>query len=286
MQAQALLRDSEHAEVEVHVRFLQMVRRQVLEEDPSRSAPHPVDELEVDGQRWVSWDEAVEREIGPGPIEIDSGEKLERIPGGAICRSWRALQGEVLLAREPLRPGLWRITVSVANATPWVPDLADASSQWQVGKRDRPSPRGGREDALRQTFCSTHAVLRASTGAWVSLTDPPEELRVDAEQCENIGVWPVLVGDEHDRSTVLASPIILSDHPEIAPESPGDLFDSGEIDQMLVLNILAMTDEERREMRDSDPRSREILERTEALSGEQIMRLNGAVREFGLVRGR
>ena len=63
---------------------------------------------------------------------------------------------------------------------------------------------------------------------------------------------------------MLASPIILSDHPEIAPESPGDLFDSGEIDQMLVLNILAMTDEERRDMRDSDPRAREILERTEA----------------------
>ena len=53
---------------------------------------------------------------------------------------------------------------------------------------------------------------------------------------------------------------------------------------MLVLNILAMTDEERRDMRDCDPRAREILERTEALSDEQIMRLNGAVREFGVVR--
>ena len=84
---------------------------------------------------------------------------------------------------------------------------------------------------------------------------------------------------------MLAAPIILSDYPEIAPESPGDLFDSGEIDQLLVLNILAMTAQERRDMRDSDPRAREILERTEALSDEQIMRLNGAVREFGLVRG-
>ena len=76
----------------------------------------------------------------------------------------------------------------------------------------------------------------------------------------------MLVGEQGDRSTLLASPIILSDYPEIAPESPGDLFDSGEIDQMLVLNILAMTDEERRDMRDCDPRAREILERTEALS--------------------
>ena len=38
-------------------------------------------------------------------------------------------------------------------------------------------------------------------------------------------------------------------------------------------------------MRASDPRTREILERTEALSSEELMRLHGAVREFGLTRG-
>jgi hypothetical protein len=129
-------------------------------------------------------------------------------------------------------------------------------------------------------------VLRAHGGAWVSATDPPEHLRADADACAQDGWWPILVGEPGDRSTLLASPIILSDHPEIAPESPGDLFDSGEIDQMLVLNILAMTDQERRDMRDADPRTRAILERTEALSREEIMRLHGAVREFGLVRPR
>lgn len=270
MQAQMLLRDEEGGELEVRVRFLQMVERQVLQGDPFLSTPQPVDELEVDGKRWVSWDEAVERESPPGSIRIEAGEELERIPGGAIRRSWRELEGEISLTREPLGEDLWRVTLSVTNATPW-----------------DPSHRGGaREDALRQTFCSTHAVLRASHGKWVSLTDPPNELRAEAEQCENVGVWPVLIGEQHDVSTMLASPIILSDHPQIAPESPGDLFDSGEIDQMLVLNILAMTDEERRDMRDSDPRAREILERTEALTNEQIMRLHGAVRELRLVRAR
>jgi hypothetical protein len=82
----------------------------------------------------------------------------------------------------------------------------------------------------------------------------------------------------NDRSTVLCAPIILSDYPEIAPESPGDLFDGGEIDQLLILNILSLTDEEKREMRDSDPRAREILERTEALSEDELMRLHGARR--------
>lgn len=266
MQAQMLLEGGEDADVEVRVRFLHVVRRQVLKMNGSPPALEPVEELEADGERWVTWEEAVEREIGPGPIGVLAGEELQEIPGGAIQRSWLALEGEVTVTREVVCPGFLRLTVRVVNTTPW-------------SGRDR-------QDALRHTFCSTHFALHAHDGAWVSLTDPPETLRSEAESCENSGVWPVLVGDEDDRGTILASPIILSDHPQIAPESPGNLFDSGEIDQMLVLNILAMTDEERRDMRDSDPRAREILERTEALTNEEIMRLHGAVREFGLVRAR
>ena len=106
------------------------------------------------------------------------------------------------------------------------------------------------------------------------LVPDPAALRAQAEACENVGCWPVLVGEEGDGSTLLCSPIILGDYPEIAPESPGDLFDGGEIDQLLILNILSLTDEEKREMRDSDPRAREILERTEALSEDELMRLH------------
>jgi hypothetical protein len=83
---------------------------------------------------------------------------------------------------------------------------------------------------------------------------------------------------------LLSSPIILYDYPQIAPESPGDLFDGGEIDQLLVLNILSLTDEEKEEMHASDPRTREILERTESLSPEELMNLHGAVREFRMLR--
>lgn len=245
-------------EIDVVVRCLHVVRRQVLQDGA------PVDELEAGGERWVSWDEAVERELRPGPIEIAAGAELEELPGGAIRRSWRALAGDVSVGREAVGDGLERVTVRVVNTSPWTS--------------------GGRDDALRQTLCSTHAVLRARRGAWVSATDPPAELRAHADTCVHDGWWPVLVGDADDHGTLLASPIILSDRPAIAPESPGDLFDSGEIDQMLVLNILAMTEEERRDMRDADPRAREILERTESLSEEEMMRLHGAVREFGLAR--
>jgi hypothetical protein len=273
VQAQVLLEGDENVEVDVRVRFLHVVRRQVLKSDPAGGSPEPVEELQAGDERFVSWDEAVEREVEPGPIRLAAGEELAEIPGGVLHRSWQGLAGDVSVTRERLSPGLSRVTLRIANTTPWKPDAnADAAQR--------------RADALRRTFCSTHASLHTDHGAWVSLTDPPDDLRAQAEACENVGLWPVLVGEPGDRSTLLASPIILSDHPEIAPESPGDLFDSGEIDQMLVLNILAMTAQEREDMRDSDPRAREILERTEALTNEEIARLNGAVREFGLVRAR
>src|SRR5436305_10474345 len=218
--------------VEVSVRFLQVVRRQV-------------DELVVDG--LVSWDEATERELGPGPFEIEAGQSEE--PG--IVRSWERLRGRVDVSAEQL-DGAHRVTVRISNTTPCTPAT--------------------RNEALAQTLCSCHAVLRAPAGAFVSATEAPD--------CVNEGIWPVLAGEPPDRSTVLASPIILEDYPRVAPESPGDLFDGGEIDQALVLNILSLTDEEKEEMRATDPRAREILERTEALTPEQIMQLNGAIRDW------
>jgi hypothetical protein len=84
---------------------------------------------------------------------------------------------------------------------------------------------------------------------------------------------------------MFASPIILSDYARVAPESPGDFFDGSEIDQLLVLNILGLTDEEKRQMRAGDPRAREILQRTEAMTPEQMMRLHGVLRELRPVEG-
>jgi hypothetical protein len=230
VRAQCLL-EGEGDDVDASVRFLHVVRRDV------RDA----------GAGLVDWDEAAEREQGPGTIDIPAGEA----PDGGVVRSWEALRGTFGLRTEPAEPGVVRVTVEIANRTPW--DGTD------------------RQEALRRTFCSTHAVLRTARGRFVSQADPPERLRPAAETCRSDGLWPVLVADD----VVLASPIILEDRPRIAPESPGDLFDGGEIDQMLVLNILAMTDEERAAMRAADPRTREILERTEALSQEQLMRLHG-----------
>jgi hypothetical protein len=281
MRAECLLTEDGDARVAVGVRFLHVVERAVGRHTPA--GLERLDELVVGDQRHLAWDEAVEREVAAPPLSVEALAAGVRVPvaiaggreeeelrdpaggrAGAIVRSWEPLEGAVELRAERLPGGVARISVRIANTTPW--------------------DGGGREAALRRTFCSTHAVLRATGGGFVSLTDPPEELREAAAGCRNEGCWPVLVGEPGDRSTLLASPIILEDHPRIAPESPGDLFDGGEIDQLLVLNILSLTDAEKAEMRDTDPRAGEILERTEALTEAELMRLHGAIREFGMAR--
>jgi len=282
MQTQCIVLGDEESTITVEVRFLHVVERKVAKK--TDEILEFVDELRVGGELYLSWDEAAEREMAAGrfklselsraprrvEIDVPGGSKEESLAGpagevvGALVRSWRPLRGAVEVGAEPLQKGTFRVTVRITNTTPW--DGAD------------------RESTLRQTFVSTHTTLKVRAGEFVSLIDPPEELREAVEGCENLKTWPVLVGEEGDRSTLLSSPIILYDYPQIAPESPGDLFDGTEIDQMLILNVLNLTDEEKEEMRASDPRGREILERCESLSPEELMRLNGTFRDVRMLR--
>ena len=119
---------------------------------------------------------------------------------------------------------------------------------------------------------------RVRLSVFVSLLDPPDNFSAEAAACRNEGTWPVLVGEEGERGCVLSSPIILYDYPRIAPESAGELFDGTEIDEILTLRIMTLTEEEKREMRGADERARRILERTEQLPAEQLMKMHGAMR--------
>ena len=264
MQTQCLVEGGPSTQVGVTVRFLHVVVRQMVDADG-----RDVDELVSGGERHLTWEEAVEREIALEPRRLDALVAGRRLPialaagrareplgaAGAVVRTWQPLDGSLHVSAAPVADGLYRVTARIENTTPW--------------------PGGPREAALRRAFCSTHTVLRARGGAFVSLTDPPPHCRSAADACENLGTWPVLVGEPGERHTLLSSPIILEDHPRIAPESPGDLFDGGEIDQLLILNILSLTEEEKDEVRASDPRAREVLDRSEALSPEELMRLHG-----------
>jgi hypothetical protein len=169
----------------------------------------------------------------------------------------------VELAAESVAAGVYRIRVRIANRT-----------KFEAG--DSPD----RDEALLRALVSAHTILRVEAGEFISLTDPPEALRHLAAECRNIGTWPVLAGDDRARDTLLSSPVIVSDFPGIAPESPGDFFDATEMDEMLSLRILTLTDEEKREMAASDERARRLLARTEALDEEQFLRMHGALRDI------
>ncbi|MGV9384621.1 hypothetical protein ACWDRB_53010 [Nonomuraea sp. NPDC003707] len=225
---------------------------------------HVVTRLRAGGPE-ATGEEAQEREVGmPGLVLEDllHGPVIEKIDIPARDQSpeggWRELNGRIEASARRLRPDLFRITVEVVNTTAW--------------------PGGGREEAMRRTLVSAHTVLRAPRARFVSLMDPPEELRAEAAGCDNAGVWPVLAGPEGDRHTVLSAPIILYDHPRISPESPGDLFDATEIDQLLTLSVLALSDREREEIRHGDPRARAILDRCDSLTPDELMRLHGIMR--------
>jgi hypothetical protein len=184
--------------------------------------------------------EGMPRETGVGPFEFSGSMRQRRI------------EGRVELSTERLGAALHRVTLRVRNTV-----------------------KSG--DALA-ALASTHAIAQVANGIFVSLIDPPERYRDAASQCVNAGVWPVLAGDAGSRDCMLASPMILYDYPQVAPESAGDLFDGTEIDEILSLRILTLTDQEKDEIRAADPRTRRILERTEALAPEQLMKLHGALR--------
>jgi hypothetical protein len=288
MQTQCLVSGDGEATVEVKVRFLHVTERKVGRKRRdvacNVSTLEFVEELRVGEDLYLPWDEATEREVAVGRFKLSDLRSPRRVgidvPGGSteealkdptgevagtLVRGWRTLRGTVEVGAELLGEGTFRVTVRITNTTPWEGE--------------------DRESTLKQTFVSTHTALEVEGGEFVSLTDPPEQLREFAEGCKNLKTWPVLVGEEGDRSKMLSSPIILYDYPQIAPESPGDLFDGTEVDQLLILNVMTLTDEEKEEVRASDPRAREILERCESLSPEELMNLHGAIREFRMLGG-
>ncbi len=287
MQTECLVQGNLAAKLEVQVRFLQLVERSVeaIAEPGATSADSrnflPVKALAVDGQTFYSWQEAVERELKIPATDLESlsryslqrplhlapaasDEELRNAQGallGRIVRSQESIAGLVEARAHEIAEQVFKITVSVRNITP----LENPASVT-------------RDHALMRSLVSAHVVLGIEGGEFVSLLDPPESLQAEVAGCHNQGTFPVLVGEEGQRDTVLASPIILYDYPQIAPESAGDLFDGTEIDEILSLRIMTMTAEEKSEMRQSDERARQMLERTETMPAEQFMKLHGVLR--------
>ena len=282
-QTECLLECPEDAAVTVFARFLHLQRRQVEAKD-GPGGFRAVPSVRVGGSEVTTWDEAAEREHrATAPIHallaggvdaafavpgVESVEMLTDRGGrtvGRLVRRRAPLAGMIRLGADRL-PGPYgglRLGVTIENHTS--PD----------------GPLRRREDGLRLALIASHALIHVPGGRFLSLTDPPEWAEPHAAACGNTGTWPVLAGPEECRELVLSSPVILYDHPRIAAESAGELFDSTEIDEILTLRTLALTDEEKREARATDPRAAALLDRLDDLPPEMLERMHGAIRYLG-----
>jgi hypothetical protein len=287
-QAEVVLEHSGQAFVQIILRFLQVQRRRTEASEP--------------GGQAQTWDEAVEREIkftvgrdellGAGHVHdfaVDGGEEREPLAdrgdaghgdaghgdaghgdagAGYAVRRREPLAGLVSVRAFPLE-GPWqavRLRVRVENRTAAEP----------VPER--------REDALPTALVAAHVIMTATGGEFISMIDPPEWAKTAVAECENIGGWPVLADPDGGRDIVLSSPIILYDHPEVAPESPGELYDGLEIDEILTLRTLALSDDEKLQARATDPRAAALIDRVEAMDARDIVKLHGTVRSPRPVR--
>lgn len=259
-QTQVLVEGGPQATVTVVARFLHVAQ---VHRDGVEPTSHE-----------TGWQEAVERVVTLPRVQLEAGALVQPFTFAAarevdaahgLVRRHERLDGAVLVSVERLGEDASRVTVKIENRTACeVGPVSDVES-------DRP-----RDAAEVLTLASTHLVLTAGDGgAFVSAIDPPERLRDLSKTCRSAGLWPVLVGPASARDVMLCAPIILYDHPAVAPESPGDLFDGTEIDEILTLRILTLSEDERREVLAGDPRARALLERTEALGPQTLASLHG-----------
>lgn len=251
------------------VRFLQLQHRRVERVDPGRT-PAPVDQLVTPAGTWLSWDEAVEREITLGPLNlagrqrswtlplvVPGGTDIEEITGGRLVRTRHELLGRVCV-EVTTEDGVDRVGVAVANTGAAVTD---------------------KNEAIATSIIGTHVIADITPGRFVSLLEPPPYATAAVARCRHHRCFPVLAGPPGADDLLLISPIILYDHPEIAEQSGGALYDSTEIDEILTLRVMTMTDDEKAQARATDDLAAAIIDRCDAMSPESMGRLHGVLRE-------
>ncbi|MCE5291242.1 MAG: hypothetical protein LLG14_18670 [Nocardiaceae bacterium] len=249
--------------LDVTVRFLQLQHRTAERAVGDRF--EPVTEL-TDGQRsWLTWDEAVPREISYGPMAVEDLPRLLplHVPGGTDIEII-GTAGRLVRTRESLNGYLEMTAKSIGTLT------MITLSVYNSGARA-----AGKNDAIARSFIGSHAIVEVAGGEFVSLLDPPPEMTFD---CRQHRCFPVLAGEPDQRRTLLISPIILYDYPQIAEQSEGSLFDSTEIDEILTLRVMTMTDEEKAQARATDPEAARIIDQCDAMTPDAMQRLHGILR--------
>ncbi|MET9922023.1 hypothetical protein ABZZ04_33880 [Streptomyces sp. NPDC006435] len=261
------------AAVTVHLRFLQLQVREVRGTGED-GADTPVEQLVVDGVPVMSWDEAVEREVVLTALPLgEVADAVHEVPGGEDTEPVTDARG-VVVGRIVRR----RLPLAVRVRTRAVVDNGYVRLSVVV-RNEHPESAATKDAAIRSSLIGAHLLLRAHEAEFVSLLEPPAGAAAAAGRCRQRRCWPVLAGPKGTTDTLLGAPIILYDHPEVAEQSPGALFDSTEIDEILTLRVMTMTEEEKAEARATDPRAREIIDRCDGMSPADLQQLHGLLRD-------
>lgn len=284
-QTQCIIEGTDDTEVKITVRFLQLRNRQLLKIDHNEYGPgqfRSTDSLQEGDKTYHSGWEGVERELNLGTHTISTivdnklgkdiafeSEKAndiiygeDGIVAGNVIITQSEINGNITVSAEPVGDNKngYKIMVQISNTT----------------SVDNPK-KLSRNDSYKLSFLSTHTILKTGQGAFISQTDPEPDWEELINNCENINSWPILV--EKDHKTMLSSPIVLYDYPEIAPESMGDMFDGTEIEEALVLHMATMPEEEKQKIDKGDPKMKAMMERVESVTPEEIMSLHGGFKE-------
>ncbi|CAN5645193.1 hypothetical protein BH20ACT21_BH20ACT21_03220 [soil metagenome] len=285
-QTECLIEPGMEAVLHMKLRFLHLQARMV--ERAEKGAFKRVGSLRSEGQEYISWDEVVEQEVDAsvGIDELLEEEQIFAIDSGedrtieSINDAAGEARGRIVRQRWPVSGAL---RVSARRFPPPFPAIELRIRTENLTSGTEPSL--GRDEALKHSLIAAHTLLGLSEGRFISLIDPPEWARAAADSCSNLHTFPVLIGDGGARDAMLSSPIILYDYPQTAPESPGDLYDATEIDEILTLRTMALTEEEKNEARLTDQRAAAIIERTDTMPPEIFEKLHGAIRYVGGAAG-
>jgi len=217
------------------------------------------------------WDEAVERCVDV-ELAVDPSATTQVVEpfdfgadtsaDGDVRRERWNVCGRLSVLAEPIAVAVPAVKLTV---------VTDNTSTWDPGDAVR-------HEVVRRSLVAVHTLAAVDGGAFVSSLDPPAWAAAAVDACECAHTFPVLVGVAPARDALLSSPIIVYDYPEVAPESPGDFFDSTEIDELLTLRTLTLTDAEKQEARVTDPHAAAIIDRIEALGRAEVRRLHGTTR--------
>lgn len=285
IRAQCIVTGSEDPLVNISVRFLHLKKTELLERLVQGNGIHdftPVTDLDVNGKSYQAGWQTIERTISTGDLPVSQFLKSGKVffiefdkmydsksiyyEGGEVAakqiNSVSEIRGAVSIEAAQIENihNAFRIAIHITNTTP----VEHAESVT-------------RDDILSQSFLSTHTILQTKNGEFISQQNPPEKWRAAMEENKNINTWPILI--DENNTTLLASPIILYDYPRINPQSSGDLFDSTEIEEALLLHVGVLSDDEKKRIARSDEKLQTMLNKVSQITPEEFINFHSRLKD-------